>query len=1023
MKKLKILLLVAIAVLTALAPTTLSAAEEPPQEGGFYLIGTAEHLRWFRDQVNSGNNSISGRLTQNIDLSTNGAPEAWTPIGGYFDVEGRPKDYFYQGVFDGAGREVFGYKITAAEVVEADYTKGREAAAGLFGVAGDRSKITDLVVKGALDVQLTPSHGYDYLHAGGVAGISKGYIGSCVNEEALHALNLGGRSHLYLGGIVGACSATIENCVNNAGVVGNATGRRYVGGIAGSASGSFVRECVNNGGVTLEPGVVDIQFHCYVAGIAGYSDCDILNCVNNGHVTAANGTRYNSHIGGITGSSSSSKHITNCLNSANVASSQGETAYVGGIVGFKYNSSSYPNNVAACANLGKITTANAKESHVGGGVGYSGYDYGNQSPVYVSNCANSGEIVVINSGKTANAGSLIGCLITPTSCVENLGWLEGTAERAFGAYQANSEEPAARMYTEAEKSEIFTTLSATLSSFAIPRNGGSATIDLATWPANELFAGAVVDVKPTFSVEGIVGYERNGNKITLTPLALGRTILTLDVVAHATDLSADPLALKKRLHFQYNYELIVTTEGTPVEGIAVRPKNAAVSVGGAVRLTAAVTPEDATDKSVIWTSDNNGIARVTNGTVTGVAPGKATITAKTKDGGFTDSCVVTVNAVPVEKITVTPDSLSLEVGGARQLTAAVEPVDATNKNIIWSTSDRTTATVDAKGLVVAAAAGSAVITATAADGSGVKMDVSVNVRTPEVAVEKVTVEPTAAELPAGTTLQLKATVTPVNATNKEVRWKSGNADVATVDAKGLVKAIKDGKAVITAAAGGKSATCEITVPVIKATAITVTPTEVELEIGGKAQLMATVEPENASNKNVQWNSSNKATASVNGGVVVGHKAGNATITAKALGGDNVTTSCKVTVKEKPQPAPVVKPESVTLDRTEAQLKAGATLQLTATVLPENAADKSVTWSSDNTKAATVDAKGLVKAVAKGEATITVKTNVEGKWATCKITVTEEDEPSSGGSGGGGCNGGFGALAAAAAVLAAAKRRR
>ncbi len=592
MKKLKILLLVAIAVLTALAPTTLSAAEEPPQEGGFYLIGTAEHLRWFRDQVNSGNNSISGRLTQNIDLSTNGAPEAWTPIGGCFDVEGRRKEYFYQGVFDGAGRAVFGYKITAAEVVEAYYTKGYEAAAGLFGVAGDRSKITDLVVKGALDVQLTPSHGYKRLYAGGVAGISRGYIGSCVNEEALYALNLREYSHFYLGGIVGASYATIENCVNNAGVVGNAAGPRHVGGIVGSTGSGLVRECVNNGGVTLEPGVVDIQFHCYVAGIVGYNGFDILNCVNNGHVTAANGTRDISHIGGITGYHDYNKNITNCLNSANVASSLGQTAYVGGIVGYKKNDSMYPSSVAACANLGKITAANAKESHVGGVVGYC-KEYSNQGPVYVSNCANSGEIIVISSGVTANAGSLIGRLDTPAGHVENLGWLEGTAERAFGAYQGNSEEPAARMYTEAEKSEIFTTLSATLSSFAIPRNGGSATIDLATWPANELFAGAVVDVKPTFSVEGIVGYERNGNKITLTPLALGRTILTLDVVAHATDLSADPLALKKRLHFQYNYELIVTTEGTPVEGIAVRPKNAAVSVGGAVRLTAAVTPEDA----------------------------------------------------------------------------------------------------------------------------------------------------------------------------------------------------------------------------------------------------------------------------------------------------------------------------------------------------------------------------------------------------------------------------------------------
>ena len=166
---------------------------------------------------------------------------------------------------------------------------------------------------------------------------------------------------------------------------------------------------------------------------------------------------------------------------------------------------------------------------------------------------------------------------------------------------------------------------------------------------------------------------------------------------------------------------------------------------------------------------------------------------------------------------------------------------------------------------------------------------------------------------------------------------------------------------------------------IVVTSVTLDKTELALTVGDAAvQLKATVAPDNATDKTVTWTSSNPAIATVDAtGKVTAVAGGEATITAKA--GDK-TATCKVTVK-----ANVVAVTSVKLDKTELALTVGdAAVQLKATVAPDNATDKTVTWTSDKTSVATVDATGKVTAVAEGEATITAKAG--DKTATCKVTV-------------------------------------
>lgn len=161
---------------------------------------------------------------------------------------------------------------------------------------------------------------------------------------------------------------------------------------------------------------------------------------------------------------------------------------------------------------------------------------------------------------------------------------------------------------------------------------------------------------------------------------------------------------------------------TPVTGVTVSPTTGSITVGGAaLELTATVAPEDATNKSVTWSSSDDTVATVSaTGEVTAVGAGSATITVTTVDGSFTASCTVTVSAatVAVTGVTVSPKTDSLAVGDADiTLTATVAPENATNQNVTWSSSSDLIATVSDAGVVHAVGAGEVTITVTTEDGS------------------------------------------------------------------------------------------------------------------------------------------------------------------------------------------------------------------------------------------------------------------------------------------------------------------
>jgi uncharacterized protein YjdB len=174
--------------------------------------------------------------------------------------------------------------------------------------------------------------------------------------------------------------------------------------------------------------------------------------------------------------------------------------------------------------------------------------------------------------------------------------------------------------------------------------------------------------------------------------------------------------------------------------------------------------------------------------------------------------------------------------------------------------------------------------------------------------------------------------------------------------------------------------------IYKVTKVELDKTSLTLDVNQSETLTATITPSNATDKSLTWESSDTNIATVDtNGVVTAVAQGSTTITATAADGSGEKATCSVTVKE----AANVPVTSVSLDKTTLELTEGETAQLTATVLPDNATNKAVTWSTSNASIATVDANGLVTAVSAGTATITVTTEDGSKTATCEVTVTAQ----------------------------------
>lgn len=251
--------------------------------------------------------------------------------------------------------------------------------------------------------------------------------------------------------------------------------------------------------------------------------------------------------------------------------------------------------------------------------------------------------------------------------------------------------------------------------------------------------------------------------------------------------------------------------------------------------------------------------------------------------------------------------------------------------------------------------------------------------TPVPQVKSIRLSKTKATLYLGKKLTLTAKALPTNAVKRDIKWVSGDTKIVKVSSTGVVTPVTTGTVKVWAkTANGTKAFCTVTVVRPPVQSIKLSKSQGTLKVGKKATLTATVSPSYAANKTVTWTSSNSKVATVSkNGVVIAVARGECVITASTKNG--VSASCKLTVKQ-----PVKK---LTLNKTTVKVKKGKTVKLSVDVAPKNANNKKVFWTSGNPKIATVDAKGVVKGVARGETTITVTAaDGSGKTAACKVIV-------------------------------------
>ena len=428
----------------------------------------------------------------------------------------------------------------------------------------------------------------------------------------------------------------------------------------------------------------------------------------------------------------------------------------------------------------------------------------------------------------------------------------------------------------------------------------------------------------------------------------------------------------------------VTVTPIPVAKVEITPSTPNVTVGETVQLNVSVqgpNNQELTGRTVTWSSGAPSVASVSpTGVVSGLAPGTAIIFANVE--GVLGSATVTVKQVPVGSVVVSPQTASVPVGGAVQLSASVRDASGAElqgRLVGWTSSDETIAVVSSEGRVSGIKIGTATITASSEGKSG-----TATVTVTAAAVASVNVTPPTASITVGQTTTLTAQPLDANGnalTGRAVAWASSNAGVATVSDAGVVTGVAPGDATITATSEGKSGTATVTVTPIPVASVTVDPATVSLTTGGTQQITAT--PRDAqgnplADRAVTWESQNTAVATVSpAGLITAVAPGNTTVTATSEGKVGTVT---VTVT-----APAV--GSISVSPGSATVYVAATTPLTATVRDVNnlvIQGTTVLWSSDQPETASVSQSGVVTGLAPGAVTITASSG--GKAGTAAITV-------------------------------------
>ena len=400
-----------------------------------------------------------------------------------------------------------------------------------------------------------------------------------------------------------------------------------------------------------------------------------------------------------------------------------------------------------------------------------------------------------------------------------------------------------------------------------------------------------------------------------------------------------------------------------------------LQAGQTAKITPVITPSNAANKKVHYTSNDKSVATVAaDGTITAVGTGRTTVTAKTDDGGWTASCEVVV-PLAAQSVALSASAKTLNVGESFALTATVTPANSTDY-IEWAVEEEnqeededdreSVINIDSDGNVLACNPGKATVTAKVGEKTA---SCTFTVKAPVTGIELLCDKLTMAR---GMTQTMNYLVFPANTTDTSaVVWTSSNENVVKVT-DGKFTAVSPGTATVTAKKGGFSAKCVVTV-VVTQEALEIKGQTSLIGVGKTLTLNAAYVPADATKqlKLSGWSSSDESVATVDAnGKVTGVSAGTAIISTSTQDKIN-KAEYKITVA------------SLSFKDKTLEISAGESKALTATAVPSNLP---VEYASSDNSIVTVDNSGKIKGLKEGKATVTAKIKDSEITAKCEVTV-------------------------------------
>jgi len=409
--------------------------------------------------------------------------------------------------------------------------------------------------------------------------------------------------------------------------------------------------------------------------------------------------------------------------------------------------------------------------------------------------------------------------------------------------------------------------------------------------------------------------------------------------------------------------------------LQVSPGTTAIGAGAMQQFTATGKFSDGSSKdmtaSVTWSSSDTAVATInSSGMATGIISGAVTITAKSGTVQGVAGLNVTVAAVNLSSINVSPAASSIPVNTTQQFKATGSYTDGSSRDltalVTWASTANAVATIDATGLATGVAAGPTTISATLGSVSG---STSLTIAAPTIAA--LTVSPDGLTLGMGIKQQFTATAVYTDGSSQDLStgiiWSSSDATVATIDSNGLATMVGPGTITITASVGAVSDTATLTVVAAHLLSISIAPANPSIALGTTQQFTATGSFDDGSTQpltSVAWSSSNLNVASINSsGLATSTGPGTATITATS-GATSGTALLTVTG------ASLV---SIAVTPANPSMAIGTTKQFTATGTFSDTSTQDITasvlWSSSNAAVATISNQGLASSNATGTTTI------------------------------------------------------